>query len=168
MKEKDKEVTIASATISTEFTIAQENKIKKKKIKELGPRECHEYLTLFEEEERKVLPPHGYSDHKIELDPSKDIPNKRLYPMKGNKLNELRVYRGKNLSRGWIRELESPVRASILFVKRKDGSLRLSVDYRGVNAVTKKDRYSLPLIGEALDRLSTAKYYTCNLYGLLV
>ena len=80
--------------------------------------------------------------------------------MKGNELKELREYLGKNLSRGWIRESESPVGAPILFVKKKDGSLRLRVDYRGLNAVTKKDRYPLPLIGEALDRLSTAKSYT--------
>ena len=48
----------------------------------------------------------------------------------------------------------------ILFVKKKDGKLRLCVDYRGLNEVTKKDRYPLPLISEALDRLNTAKYFT--------
>ena len=47
-----------------------------------------------------------------------------------------------------------------MFVKKKDGSLRLCVDYRVLNEVTKKDRYLLPLIGEALDQLHTAKYFT--------
>ena len=47
-----------------------------------------------------------------------------------------------------------------MFVKKKDGSLRLCVDYRALNEVTKKDRYPLPLIGEALDRFHTAKYFT--------
>jgi len=47
-----------------------------------------------------------------------------------------------------------------MFVKKKDGRLRLCVDYRALNEVTKKDRYPLPLIREALDRLSTAKYFT--------
>ena len=47
-----------------------------------------------------------------------------------------------------------------MFVKKKDGSLRLGVDYRALNEVNKKDRYPLPLIGEALDRLHTAKYFT--------
>jgi len=51
---------------------------------------------------------------------------------------------------------ESP----IMFVKKKDGKLRLCVDNRALNHVTKKERYPLPLIGEALDRLQTAKYYT--------
>jgi len=47
-----------------------------------------------------------------------------------------------------------------MFVKKKDGKLRLCVDYRALNYVTKKDGYSLPLIGEAQDRLRTATYYT--------
>ena len=47
-----------------------------------------------------------------------------------------------------------------MFVKKKDGNLRLCVDYRALDEVTKKDRYPLPLIGEALDRLHTAKYFT--------
>jgi len=47
-----------------------------------------------------------------------------------------------------------------MFVKKKDGKLRLCVDYRALNHVTKKDRYPLPLIGEAFDRLQTAKYYS--------
>ena len=80
--------------------------------------------------------------------------------MKEKDLEELRDYRGKNLSRRWIRESDSPVGAPILFVKKKDRSLRLCVDYRELNAVTTKDRYPLPLIGEAPDRLTTAKYYT--------
>ena len=94
------------------------------------------------------------------MDPTKDFTNKKLYPKKEKELEELRDYLGKNLSRGWIRESDSPVGAPILFVKKKDRSLRLCVDYRGLNAVRKKDLYTLPLIGEALDRLSTAKYYT--------
>ena len=79
--------------------------------------------------------------------------------MKEKELEELRDYLGKNLSQGWIRESDSTVGATILFVKKKDGSLRLCVDYRERNAVTTKAQYPLPLIGEALDRLSTAKYY---------
>ncbi|WP_442959989.1 reverse transcriptase family protein [Providencia sp. PROV201] len=48
----------------------------------------------------------------------------------------------------------------MLFIKKKDGKLRLCIDYRALNQVTKKDRYPLPLIGEALDRLASAKYFT--------
>ena len=47
-----------------------------------------------------------------------------------------------------------------MFVTKKDGSITLGVDYRALNEVTKKDRYPLPLIGEGLDRLHMAKYFT--------
>ena len=59
------------------------------------------------------------------------------------------------MDKGNLLRRESP----IMFVKKKDGNLRLCVDYRQLNYVTKKDRYPLLLIGEALDRLQTAKYY---------
>ena len=160
IKTNDQEITIASATISTELAIAEKRTKDKLQIRNLVPREYHNYFTLFEEEERKDLPPYRHNGHKIELDPTKDILDKKLYPTKEKELEELRDYLGKNQSQGWIRESDSPVGAPILFVKKKDGSLRLCVDYRGLNAVTKKDRYPLPLIGEALDRLSTAKHYT--------
>jgi len=49
---------------------------------------------------------------------------------------------------------------TIVFVKKKDGKLRLCADYRALNEVTKQDRHPLPLISEALDRLRGAKYFT--------
>jgi hypothetical protein len=66
-------------------------------------------------------------------------------------------YLKENLDKGWIRTSTSPAGAPILFVKKKDGSLRLCVDYRGLNKITIKDRTPLPLIGESLDRLRGAK-----------
>ena len=160
IKANDKEITIAFATIITELAIAEKKAKDKQQIRDLVPREYHNYITLFEKEERKDLRPHRHNDHKIELDPTKDIPNKMFYPMKEKELEELRDYLGKNLRVGCIRESESPVGAPILFVKKKNRSLRLCVDYRGLNVVTKKDRYPFSLIGEALDRLGTAKCYT--------
>ena len=54
----------------------------------------------------------------------------------------------------------------ILFICKKDGSLRLAVDYQGLNRITKKDRYPLPLIPDLLDRLRSANMYTkINLHG---
>ena len=47
-----------------------------------------------------------------------------------------------------------------MFVKKKDGKLRLCVDYRALNEITKKDWHPLPLINKALDRLGGAKYFT--------
>ena len=61
---------------------------------------------------------------------------------------------------GQIRKLVSPTRAPILFVSKANRELRLCVDYRGLNKITVKNRYSLPLISKILDRLSGAEYFS--------
>ena len=78
IKTNDKRITIASATISTELAIAEKRTKDKQQIRNLVPKEYHDHITLFEKEERKDLPAHRYNDHKIELDPTKDVPNKKL------------------------------------------------------------------------------------------
>ena len=65
-----------------------------------------------------------------------------------------------SLKKGWIRHSISPAGAPILFVPKKDGGLRLCVDYRGLNKITVKNRHPFPLIGEMLDRLQGAKLFT--------
>ena len=62
-----------------------------------------------------------------------------------------------NLRNGFVRPSNSSHGAPILFVKKKDGSLRLCVDFRGLNKISKKDRYPLPLI---LDSPGKAQIYT--------
>ena len=64
------------------------------------------------------------------------------------------------LANGFIRPSQSPAAAPVMFVKRPDGKLRLVVDYRGLNAVTVKNRFPLPLIPEMLDRVHQAKVFT--------
>ncbi len=64
--------------------------------------------------------------------------------------------------------MTSSAGATVFFVPKKDGSLRLCVDYRGLNQISRKNRYPLPLISEAIDRLFVAKFYTkldiCDAY----
>lgn len=60
----------------------------------------------------------------------------------------------------YIRESESEYSSPILLVKKKDGSDRMCVDYRALNAITVKDRYSLPLIDDYVDRLGKSEYFT--------
>ena len=62
--------------------------------------------------------------------------------------------------KNFIRHSKSPARAPILFVKKKDGSLRMCVDYCGLNKITVKNRYPLSLILGLFDQLSQAKIYT--------
>jgi hypothetical protein len=64
------------------------------------------------------------------------------------------------LEKGFIRVSNSPAAAPILFVKKPSGGLRFCVDYRALNAISRKDRYPLPLIRETLSQISRAKWFT--------
>ena len=75
---------------------------------------------------------------------------------------QVRDYIQKSLEQGIIRESSSPYASPVVLVKKKDGKLRLCVDYRLLNAKTHKDAYPLPRIYEALDVLKGAKYF-CSL-----
>jgi hypothetical protein len=81
-------------------------------------------------------------------------------------LEVLRTYIDENLASGFIRHSKSPAAAPIFFVKKKDGSLRLVVDCRGLNKVTVRNRYALPLIPGLLERIGGAKHFTkIDLWG---
>jgi transposase InsO family protein len=124
------------------------------------PEPYWEFLDIFGKEEASVLPPHRAIDHEIPLKPGEQPPWKPLYGMSESELTSLKDFIKENLANDFIRPSSSPARAPVLFVKKKDGSLRLCVDYRGLNDITVKNRYPLPLIQETLDRVGKAKIYT--------
>jgi transposase InsO family protein len=115
---------------------------------------------VFSEEEATQFPGHTTVRHSIEIEPGQKVPYGPIYPLSANELRVLREYLDTHLARGWIRESDSEAGAPILFVAKKDGSLRLCVDYRALNKITRKNRYPLPLIGETLDRLSGSTIFT--------
>jgi len=129
-------------------------------VYQLVPEHYHEFLHLFREEDARKLPPHRPYDHKIPLKPGTEPPFGPLYGMSHQQLQTLKDYVDENLSKGFIRHSSSPAGAPVLFVKKGDGSLRLCVDYRGLNEITIKNQYPLPLIQETLARLQKAKWYT--------
>jgi hypothetical protein len=124
------------------------------------PDEYHEFAQVFSQEESDKLPEHRPYDHKIPLQPDKTPPYGPIYSLSPEELKVLRQYLEDNLRKGFIQNSQSPCAAPILFVKKPDGSLRLCVDYRGLNKITVKNRYPLPLINELFDRLRQAKYFT--------
>ncbi|KAM4062531.1 reverse transcriptase (RNA-dependent DNA polymerase) [Hirsutella rhossiliensis] len=83
-----------------------------------------------------------------------------IYNLSEHELAVLREYIASAQAKGWIRRSISPAGSPILFVPKKGGKLRLCVDYRGLNKVTKKNRAALPLISGILDRLGRAKVFT--------
>jgi hypothetical protein len=78
----------------------------------------------------------------------------------------LQEFLDNNLKNQFIRPSQSSAGTPILFIKKKDSSLQLAVDYCSLNKITKKDRYPLPLIPDPLDRLHSACVYTkLDLHG---
>ena len=130
------------------------------KIKELVPEDYHEFLPLFPKAVAEVLPPHRLYDYKILLKEWFTTLFGPLYLLWKPELQALREWIDENLSKGFIRASSFSASVPILFVKKKDGSLRLCVDYRGLNARTIQNRYLLPLMRETLIQLSKACYYT--------
>ena len=108
------------------------------------------------------LPPHraGIS-HAIPLKPGEQNPPSRkpfrLTPAEKTEVEEkLRDL----LEKGWIRPSHSPYGAPVLFVKKKDGGLRMCVDYRPLNKQTVKNKYPIPRIDDTLDCLQGAKFFS--------
>ena len=96
----------------------------------------------------------------IDLLPGVGAISKAPYRMVPVELAELKVQLEELLSKGFIRASISPWGAPVLFVKKKDGSLRLCIDYRELNKVTIKSRYPLPRIDDLFDQLRRAAVFS--------
>jgi hypothetical protein len=96
----------------------------------------------------------------IELQPGKAPISRRPYKMTLKELAELKVQLNELRDKGFIRPSSSPWGCPALFVKKKDQSLRLCVDYRPLNAVTIKNKYPLPCIDILFDQLAGARVFS--------
>ncbi len=74
-----------------------------------------------------------------------------IYPLSSKELQMLKKYLNNLLKKRWIKPSKSLTKAFILFILKKDGNLRLYIDYRGFNSITMKNRYLLSFILEILD-----------------
>lgn len=129
-------------------------------VRRLLPQELWEYQDIFSPKEAEKLPPHREHDHDIRLMEGKSPPFGPLYPMSREELRALKEWLEENLRKGFVRPSSSPAASPVLFVKKPDGGLRFCVDYRGLNNITVKDRYPLPLIKESLNNLKGMKYFS--------
>ncbi|WVZ97973.1 hypothetical protein U9M48_043468 [Paspalum notatum var. saurae] len=89
-----------------------------------------------------------------------DVFPDELPGISGKEYGELKRQLDELLEKGLIRCSVSPWGAPVLFVKKKDGSMRLCIDYRELNAVTLKSKCLLPRIDDLLDQLKEAKYFS--------
>ena len=124
------------------------------------PVEYSDYSNVFlAENAAKLSENTGMNEHAIELEEGKEPLFGPIYILGPVELETFKIYIEINLANGFICLSKSPAGAPILFNRKSDGSLRLCVDYRGLNNITIKNRYPLHLIGESLDRLDRAKRF---------
>ncbi|KAL0536821.1 hypothetical protein IC582_025783 [Cucumis melo] len=118
-----------------------------------------DYPDVFSEE-LPELPPHREIEFAIELEPGMVPISKAPYRMASAELKELKVQLQELLDKGFIRPSVSPWGAPVLFVKKKDGSMRLCIDYMELNKVTVKNKYPLPRIDDLFDQLHGATVFS--------
>jgi hypothetical protein len=118
-----------------------------------------EYADVFPDE-LPGIPPDRDIKFTIELQPGTTPISKRPYRMPPAELAALKKQLQELLDKGFIRPSTSPWGCPALFVKKKDESLRLWIDYRPLNAVTIKNKYPLPRIDVLFDQLVRAKVFS--------
>jgi hypothetical protein len=129
-------------------------------LKQTVPRFLHYCLDFFSKKQSDTLPPHRSIDHKIELTDGNTLGFSHLNKHSLEELTAMRDYLTDNLAKGFVVSSKAPFSSPVLFARKANGGLRFCVDYRKLNALTKKNRYPLPLIDETLARLSKAKIFT--------
>jgi hypothetical protein len=118
---------------------------------EVLPTRYKEYQDIFEKKNVDLLSQYHSYACAIDLQEGTQPPFGPIYNLFQNELAALQEYIDENLAKNFVQYSKSPTCAPILFVKKKDGSLRMYVDYRGLNKITIKNQYPLPLISGLLD-----------------
>ena len=118
-----------------------------------------EFKDVFEA--KPGCPPYRFDlSHTIRLEPGAIPPFRRPYRLSLQEREEVEKQVRELLAKGLIEPCASPYGAPVLFVQKKDGTLRMCIDYRGLNKVTVRDRYPLPRIDELLDSLHGATVFS--------
>jgi hypothetical protein len=118
-----------------------------------------DYPDVFTED-YSGLPPDREIEFSIDIVPGTQPIHRAPYRMAPTELKELKEQLQELLDRGFICPSTSPWGAPVLFVKKKDGSMRLCIDYRELNRVTIKNKYPLPRIDDLFDQLKKASVFS--------
>src|SRR5260370_26361974 len=124
------------------------------------PQEYHEFRDVFSGEKANMLAPHQPYDLKINLEEGAKPFHRPIYSLSPPELTALREFLEENVWNGFIHPSKSPWGSPVLFIKKKDRSLHLCVDFRTLNRVTEKDHYPLPLIPDLLNAPAPARIYS--------
>ncbi|GJS37901.1 putative reverse transcriptase domain-containing protein [Tanacetum coccineum] len=118
-----------------------------------------DFLEVFPDD-LPGLPPHRQVEFKIDLVPGATPFARAPYHLALSEMKELSNQLQELLEKGFIRPSSSPWGAPVLFVKKKDGTFRMCIDYRELNKLTIKNRYPLPRIDDLFDQLEGSSVYS--------
>jgi len=124
------------------------------------PEEYHEYADVFSKSKAETLTPHHPYNLQINLEKDSYPLVGTIYSLSKFEQEALKEFINENLTNRFIRSTSSSHGAPVLFMKKKDSSLWLCIDFCGLNKITKKDQYPLPLISDLLDSPCKAHIYT--------
>jgi len=151
----------------------QANSTKLAKTPDLSniPSKYHKFANVFSKTKAETLPSHHPYDLKINLEKDAQPPVGPIYSLSASKQEALKEFIEKNLNIGFIQPTSSLHSALVLFIKKKDSSLHLCVDFHSLNCISKKDCYPLLLISDLLDSSHKAQVYSkidlCHAYHLV-
>jgi len=119
-----------------------------------------EYSDVFSEELPHHLPPDRAAVHRIPLESGHTPPFQRSYRISPKEMAELQKQLKDMIDNKVIQPSSSPYAALVIFVPKKDGSLRMCFDYRALNKITVKNRFPLPKMDELLNCLRGARFFS--------
>ncbi|MBW0542600.1 hypothetical protein O181_082315 [Austropuccinia psidii MF-1] len=129
------------------------------------PSVYHQYLDVFSKVKAEKPPPHRACDHHIELEGSLP-PVGVIYSLSNQESDTLRAYISENVEKGFIWSSSSSTGAPVIFVKKKGGGLRLCVDYRKLNSVTRNNKYPVPPMNQLLNVFNCSSIFSnIDLHG---
>ncbi|MBW0483767.1 hypothetical protein O181_023482 [Austropuccinia psidii MF-1] len=139
-------------------------------VTKVFPSVYDQYLHVFSKVKEEKLPPHCACDHHIELEGS--LPSVgAIYSLSNQESDTLRAYIAENLEKGFIWSNSPSKGAPLLFVKKKDSGLHLCVNYRKLNAVTRKNKHPVPLMNQLLTVFNGSSIFykidLCGAYNML-
>ena len=124
------------------------------------PEQYSEFKNVFSKKASNELASYRAYNHKIVLEAENNLRHSPLYHMPLEHLERLKEHLKKHLALGFIKPSDAAYGSPVLFAKKPGGGWRFCIDYRKLNAMTKKDAYPPPLIGETIRRVSKAKIFT--------
>ncbi|MBW0507318.1 hypothetical protein O181_047033 [Austropuccinia psidii MF-1] len=129
-------------------------------VMKVVPSTSHQYLDVFYKVKAEKLPPHSTCDHHIKLEGSLP-PVGVIYSLSKQESDTVRAYISENVEKGFIWPSSSSTGGPVLFAQKKDGGLNLCVEYRKLNAVTKKNKYPVPPMNQLLKVLNGSPRLIC-------